>query len=29
MGLRIHGDVAFSGLGVVAETLQLADTPDT
>ena len=29
MGLLIHGDAAFSGLGVVAETLQLADTPGT
>ena len=27
MGLLIHGDAAFAGLGVVAETLQLADTP--
>lgn len=29
MGLLIHGDAAFAGLGVVAETLQLADTPGT
>lgn len=27
MGLLIHGDAAFAGLGVVAECLQLADTP--
>lgn len=27
MGLLIHGDAAFAGLGVVAETLQLADVP--
>ena len=27
MGLLIHGDAAFVGLGVVAETFQLADTP--
>lgn len=25
MGLLIHGDAAFSGLGIVPETLQLAD----
>lgn len=29
MGLLIHGDAAFAGLGVVAECLQLADTPGT
>lgn len=27
MGLLIHGDAAFAGLGVVAECLQLADVP--
>eukprot|EP00803_Ostreobium_quekettii_P007935 evm.model.scf_3304.2 EVM.evm.TU.scf_3304.2 scf_3304:5531-14070(-) len=27
MGLLVHGDAAFCGLGVVAETLQLADVP--
>ena len=27
MGLLIHGDAAFAGLGVVAETLSLADVP--
>ncbi|GMH36461.1 hypothetical protein BSKO_04329 [Bryopsis sp. KO-2023] len=27
MGLLVHGDAAFSGLGVVAETLQLSDVP--
>lgn len=26
-GLLIHGDAAFSGLGIVAETLQLANVP--
>ncbi len=27
MGLLLHGDAAFAGQGVVAETLQLANTP--
>jgi 2-oxoglutarate dehydrogenase E1 component len=27
MGLLIHGDAAFSGLGLTAETLQLSDLP--
>ncbi len=27
MGLLIHGDAAFAGLGSVAECLQLADVP--
>lgn len=27
MPLQIHGDAAFSGLGIVLESLQLADLP--
>jgi 2-oxoglutarate dehydrogenase complex dehydrogenase (E1) component-like enzyme len=27
MALLLHGDAAFAGQGVVAETLQLANTP--
>lgn len=27
MGLLLHGDAAFAGQGIVAETLQLANTP--
>lgn len=29
MGLVLHGDAAFAGQGVVAETLQLANLPGT
>lgn len=27
MGLLVHGDAAFCGLGIVSETLQLSDVP--
>lgn len=29
MGLLLHGDAAFAGQGIVAEMLQLANTPGT